>query len=202
MHTGLLEIIAITVHMEPLDSLLWSGVMNSYFTSWGAQECTCVALACSTPAGLACECTSSPARGWSASWLEQLEVVFWALQVPCSVLSGRQLHMQGKFGDLFWTEIQVKGNGRSWSVYVTSPFFVCPLKRKGEKLLKFRANKVHVSDWNLQTGLWCMSPTQEHTFLSVPETTKCCSCSFTPTSSVSAKMFPSSVALFSMLSTY
>lgn len=53
MHTGLLEIIAITVHMGPLDSLLWSGVMNSYFTSRGAPECTCVALACSTPAGLA-----------------------------------------------------------------------------------------------------------------------------------------------------
>lgn len=53
MHAGLSEIIAIAVHMGPLDSQLWSGMMSSYFTSRGAQECTCVALACNIPAGLA-----------------------------------------------------------------------------------------------------------------------------------------------------
>lgn len=105
---------------------------------------------------------------WSASQDASQEIRWW------------------RFLDLFWTEIVVEKTAGVW-MGMSLPYSSHTLSReKGERLLNFKANRVHASDdWNLQTWVWCMSPAHEPV---IEETTKCCSCSFTPTSSVSAKI--------------
>lgn len=131
---------------------------------------------------------SCSVSGWPALAAPVLENGLLSSSGALFCLSSCQLHVQGVQGFILDWDF----SERKWQEFrcVSLPHFLCPLEREESSW-----NSKHLLCTSLMTEVFKLGHNawdqlMSITFLSViEETTECCSCSFTPTSSVSAKIY-------------